>query len=208
MRCTSRPKSSASPGVGTAQTSSSRKSRVSSWMRHGRDVCAVLGSLSDTPIVSRTRAVRRRNQAHNHPRSEAWAPSHRGLACARVRAGDTKWRSRRGARRGRPRGSVPAIGRPLSSARVRRCVGASSDARASVYGRFSATSCSAFCRRSRSRSHLSARWTSRAPAPRGSDQPVLVTWRRAVTSRRSSSVAVGIGPFGSSSALLEDHENA
>ena len=38
-------KSSRSPGVGNAHTSSSRKSRVSSWIRQGREVCAELGSL-------------------------------------------------------------------------------------------------------------------------------------------------------------------
>ena len=42
---TSRGKSSGPPGVGSAHTSSSRKSRVSSWIRQGREVCAVFGSL-------------------------------------------------------------------------------------------------------------------------------------------------------------------
>ena len=43
--CTSCGKSSGPPGVGSAHTSSSRKSRVISWMHHGREVCAVSGSL-------------------------------------------------------------------------------------------------------------------------------------------------------------------
>src|SRR6266540_4374762 len=47
--CTSRGKSSGPPGVGSAHTSSSRKSRVSSWIRQGREVCAVLGSLIRGP---------------------------------------------------------------------------------------------------------------------------------------------------------------
>ena len=42
---TRRGKSSGSPGVGSAHTSSSRKSRVSSWTRHGREVCVLFGSL-------------------------------------------------------------------------------------------------------------------------------------------------------------------
>jgi hypothetical protein len=45
MSRTSRAKSSLPPGVGTAHTSSSRKSQVSSWIRHGREACAALGSL-------------------------------------------------------------------------------------------------------------------------------------------------------------------
>jgi hypothetical protein len=43
--CTSRGKSSGPPGVGSSHTSSSRKSRVSSWIRQGREVCALFGSL-------------------------------------------------------------------------------------------------------------------------------------------------------------------
>ena len=42
---TSRGRSSGPPGVGSAHTSSRRKSGVSSWMRHGREVCAAFGSL-------------------------------------------------------------------------------------------------------------------------------------------------------------------
>src|SRR5215204_3372300 len=61
ISCTSRGKSSGPPGVGSAHTSSSRKSRVSSWMRQGRDVCAVFGSLMREPpsIRFRLRALRR-----------------------------------------------------------------------------------------------------------------------------------------------------
>ena len=47
--CTSRGKWPGPPGVGSAHTSSSRKSRVSSWIRQGRDVWAVLGSLIRGP---------------------------------------------------------------------------------------------------------------------------------------------------------------
>ena len=43
---TSRGKSSGPPGVGSAHTSSSRKSGVSSWIRQGREVCAVSGAES------------------------------------------------------------------------------------------------------------------------------------------------------------------
>ena len=42
---TSRWKSSGPPGVGSAHTSSSRKSGVISWIRQGREVCALFGSL-------------------------------------------------------------------------------------------------------------------------------------------------------------------
>src|SRR5450755_3998943 len=42
--CTSRGKSSGPPGVGSAHTSTSRKSWVSSWIRQGREVCALFGS--------------------------------------------------------------------------------------------------------------------------------------------------------------------
>src|SRR5215208_2170834 len=49
ISCTSRGKSSGPPGVGSAHTSSSRKSRVSSWIRQGREVCAVFGSLIHGP---------------------------------------------------------------------------------------------------------------------------------------------------------------
>ena len=42
---TSRGKSAGPPGVGSSQTSSSRKSVVSSWIRQGLDVCALLGSV-------------------------------------------------------------------------------------------------------------------------------------------------------------------
>src|SRR5207302_8617951 len=45
MRRTSRGKSSGPPGVSSAHTSSTRKSRVSSWIRQGRAVWAVFGSL-------------------------------------------------------------------------------------------------------------------------------------------------------------------
>src|SRR5438270_715832 len=43
------------PGVGSAHTSSSRKSGVSSWMRHGREVCAASGSLIGRPSSVRMR---------------------------------------------------------------------------------------------------------------------------------------------------------
>src|SRR5215204_651187 len=46
---TSRGKSSGPPGVGSAHTSSSRKSRAISWMRQGLEVCAVFGSLIRGP---------------------------------------------------------------------------------------------------------------------------------------------------------------
>src|SRR5215203_2163069 len=61
ISCTSRGKSSGPPGVGSAHTSSSRKSRVSSWIRQGREVCAVFGSLMCEPpsIRFRLRALRR-----------------------------------------------------------------------------------------------------------------------------------------------------
>src|SRR5258707_7956827 len=45
ISCTSRGKSSGPPGVGSAHTSSSRKSAVRSWILQGRAVCAVFGSL-------------------------------------------------------------------------------------------------------------------------------------------------------------------
>src|SRR5262249_47258599 len=47
---TSRGKSSGPPGAGSPHTSSSRKSRVSSWMRQGREVCAASGSLIGNSI--------------------------------------------------------------------------------------------------------------------------------------------------------------
>src|SRR3954454_895254 len=47
---TSSGKSSGPPGVGSAQTSSSAKSRVSSWIRQGRSVCALFGS---NPSIAR-----------------------------------------------------------------------------------------------------------------------------------------------------------
>src|SRR5262249_22086264 len=46
-------KSAAPAGAGSALTSSSRKSGVSSWIRQGREVCAVFGSRMDTSIVWR-----------------------------------------------------------------------------------------------------------------------------------------------------------
>ena len=49
---TSRGKSSRSPGVGSSHTSSSRKSDVSSWIRHGCAVWAVAGSLMIGPRSS------------------------------------------------------------------------------------------------------------------------------------------------------------
>ena len=45
---TSRGKSPGPPGVGSAHTSSSRKSWVSSWMRQGREVCACRAEVSST----------------------------------------------------------------------------------------------------------------------------------------------------------------
>ena len=47
--CTRRGKSSGPPGVGSAHTSSSRKSRASSWIRQGREMCALFGSLMCRP---------------------------------------------------------------------------------------------------------------------------------------------------------------
>src|SRR5512132_3396808 len=55
--CTTRGKSPGPPGVGSAHTSSSRKSRVSSWIRHGREVCAVFGSLIRAPPSIRGTAM-------------------------------------------------------------------------------------------------------------------------------------------------------
>src|SRR5437867_7901516 len=52
-RCTSRAKSAEPPTPGSAQTSSSRKSRVISWIRQGREVCAVFGSLIPGPLSIR-----------------------------------------------------------------------------------------------------------------------------------------------------------
>jgi hypothetical protein len=43
--CTSSGKSSGPPGVGRAHTSSSRKSGASAWIRQGREVCSLSGSL-------------------------------------------------------------------------------------------------------------------------------------------------------------------
>ena len=40
----------APPGVGSAQTSSTSKSGVSSWIRQGREVWALFGSLADRHI--------------------------------------------------------------------------------------------------------------------------------------------------------------
>ena len=45
ISCTSRGKSSGPPGVGNAHASSSRKSPAISWIRQGREVCALFGSL-------------------------------------------------------------------------------------------------------------------------------------------------------------------
>src|SRR5215218_10136447 len=49
ISCTRRGKSSGPPCVGSAHTSSSRKSRVSSWIRQAREVCALFGSLIRGP---------------------------------------------------------------------------------------------------------------------------------------------------------------
>src|SRR5215208_5411903 len=52
ISCTSREKSSGPPGVGSAHTSSSRKSPVSSWIRQGRTVCAVFESFMRGPPLT------------------------------------------------------------------------------------------------------------------------------------------------------------
>src|SRR5438093_1391789 len=57
--CTSRGKSSGPPTPGSAHTSSSRKSWVSSWIRQGREVCAVFGSLIRGPRVAGRASCRR-----------------------------------------------------------------------------------------------------------------------------------------------------
>jgi hypothetical protein len=51
--CTTRGKSSGPPRPGSSHTSSSRKSGAMSWIRQGREVCAVFGSLIGTTPRSR-----------------------------------------------------------------------------------------------------------------------------------------------------------
>src|SRR5918996_909037 len=79
ISCTSRGKSSGRADPGSAHTSSSRKSRVSSWIRQGREVCAMFGSLIPGPyryhtymhVRTATAAPLRSTQAERSARSRS-----------------------------------------------------------------------------------------------------------------------------------------
>ena len=90
---TSRGKSSGPPGVGSAHTSSRRKSRVSSWIRQGREVCALFGQPPSSISIYTVAYGSMRRARATTPRSSWIDEGLRALAARRPRG-----RAGRGAR--------------------------------------------------------------------------------------------------------------
>ena len=113
---TSRSKSSSAPGVGSAQTSSIRKSGVSSWIRQGREVCAVLGSRMCAPSIQLCMDGPYWIDARPDPHSAQQLDRRRPESPRRRRPGRRTDRLARQGARGHPRRLLLALRRPPRAA--------------------------------------------------------------------------------------------